>query len=56
MNKKLFRQFNSGCNFEREHQPQMTLGDLAQRYKRALHPALRSTACIKLMGFDLLHD
>jgi hypothetical protein len=56
MSEWMLERFNKGCGFEREHKPKMDRNKLAARYKRALHPSLRSTACIKAMGFDLLHE
>jgi hypothetical protein len=55
-NEWMLKRFNAGCSIQEEHRPLMGLCELARRYKRALHPALRSTACIRIMGFDQLHD
>lgn len=55
-NKKMFRDFNAGCHIAEEHAPLIGRQSLVEKYRKALHPSLRSSAVLRIMGFDLLHD
>jgi hypothetical protein len=47
--------FNSGCGKALEHKPEVGLKELARRYRARLHPTIRGTDYIKLLGFDALN-
>jgi hypothetical protein len=46
--------FNGGCGMSEEAAPQRTKRQLFRIYRRALHPTLRSTRCLQVMGIDRL--